>query len=114
MGGRVVDCARLESVYTERYRGFESPPIRQFLVSITDAAVAISLTKIAEESKTGESKNLGGISLMDWEKIQVSCPSRPLSSASRGNPLISVLLGGAMAIRRSSAIFHPWDFFSFE
>ncbi len=29
MGGRVVDCARLESVYTERYRGFESPPIRQ-------------------------------------------------------------------------------------
>ncbi len=28
MGGRVVDCARLESVYTERYRGFESPPIR--------------------------------------------------------------------------------------
>ena len=29
MGGRVVDCARLESVYTARYRGFESPPIRQ-------------------------------------------------------------------------------------
>ena len=29
MGGRVVDCARLESVYTERYRGFESLPIRQ-------------------------------------------------------------------------------------
>ncbi len=28
MGGRVVDCARLESVCTERYRGFESPPIR--------------------------------------------------------------------------------------
>ena len=25
----MVDCARLESVYTERYRGFESPPIRQ-------------------------------------------------------------------------------------
>ena len=32
MGGRVVDCARLESVYTERYRGFESPPIRQHSV----------------------------------------------------------------------------------
>ena len=29
MGGRVVECARLESVYTARYRGFESPPIRQ-------------------------------------------------------------------------------------
>ena len=29
MGGRVVDCARLESVYTARYRGFESLPIRQ-------------------------------------------------------------------------------------
>ena len=72
MGGRVVDCARLESVYTERYRGFESPPIRQFLVSITDAGVTISLTKIAEGSKTGESKNLAGISLMDWEKIQAS------------------------------------------
>ena len=55
MGGRVVDCARLESVYTERYRGFESPPIRQVLVSITDAGVAISLTKIAEEANTGES-----------------------------------------------------------
>ena len=32
MGGRVVDCARLESVYTERYRGFESPPIRSLSV----------------------------------------------------------------------------------
>ncbi len=32
MGGRVVECARLESVYTERYRGFESPPIRQKFV----------------------------------------------------------------------------------
>jgi hypothetical protein len=30
MGDRVVDCARLESVCTERYRGFESRPIRQF------------------------------------------------------------------------------------
>ena len=28
MGDRVVDCARLESVCTARYRGFESPPIR--------------------------------------------------------------------------------------
>ncbi len=72
MGGRVVDCARLESVYTERYRGFESPPIRQFLVSITDAAVAISLTKFSEGSKAGGFKNLGGIALMDWEKIQAS------------------------------------------
>ena len=32
MGGRVVDCARLESVYTARYRGFESPPIRSPIV----------------------------------------------------------------------------------
>lgn len=72
MGGRVVDCARLESVYTERYRGFESPPIRQFLVSITDAAVAISLTKFSEGSKAVGFKNLGGIALMDWEKIQAS------------------------------------------
>ena len=72
MGGRVVDCARLESVYTERYRGFESPPIRQFLVLITDAGVVISLTKISERSKTGGFKNLAGIALMDWEKIQSS------------------------------------------
>ena len=28
MGGRVVDCARLESVYAARHPGFESPPIR--------------------------------------------------------------------------------------
>ena len=28
-GGRVVECARLESAYTARYRGFESPPLRQ-------------------------------------------------------------------------------------
>ena len=35
MGGRVVDCARLESVYTERYRGFESPPIRQNVCTTT-------------------------------------------------------------------------------
>lgn len=28
MGDRVVDCARLESVCTARYQGFESPPIR--------------------------------------------------------------------------------------
>ena len=28
MGDRVVDCARLESVCTARYRGFESRPIR--------------------------------------------------------------------------------------
>ena len=56
----------------ESYRGFESPPIRQFLVLITDAGVVISLTKISERSKTGGSKNLGGISLMDWDKIQAS------------------------------------------
>jgi hypothetical protein len=31
MGARAVDWARLESVCTERYRGFESRPIRQFL-----------------------------------------------------------------------------------
>jgi hypothetical protein len=30
MGDRAVYCARLESVCTERYRGFESPPIRGF------------------------------------------------------------------------------------
>ena len=29
-GGRVVECARLESAYTARYRGFESPPLRHF------------------------------------------------------------------------------------
>ena len=29
----MVDCARLESVYTERYRGFESPPIRSFRIN---------------------------------------------------------------------------------
>jgi tetratricopeptide (TPR) repeat protein len=29
MGDRAVDCARLESVCTARYQGFESPPIRQ-------------------------------------------------------------------------------------
>src|SRR3954469_15552137 len=28
MGDRAVYCARLESVCTARYRGFESPPIR--------------------------------------------------------------------------------------
>ena len=28
-GGRAVEGARLESVYTETYRGFESPPLRQ-------------------------------------------------------------------------------------
>ena len=31
MGDRAVYCARLESVCTERYRGFESPPIRVYL-----------------------------------------------------------------------------------
>lgn len=56
MGGRVVDCARLESVYTERYRGFESPLIRQFIVSITGAAVAISLTKISKKTKSEDPK----------------------------------------------------------
>ena len=30
MGDRAVYCARLESVCTARYRGFESPPIRHF------------------------------------------------------------------------------------
>ena len=28
-GGRVVDCARLESVCTAMYRGFESLPVRR-------------------------------------------------------------------------------------
>src|SRR5688500_1416024 len=28
MGGRVVDCARLESVCSSMYRGLESPPLR--------------------------------------------------------------------------------------
>lgn len=28
-GGRVVEGARLESVYTETYRGFKSLPLRQ-------------------------------------------------------------------------------------
>ena len=28
----MVECARLESVYTARYRGFESLPLRQFEV----------------------------------------------------------------------------------
>lgn len=32
MGDRVVDCARLESVCTARYQGFESPPIRVLLL----------------------------------------------------------------------------------
>jgi hypothetical protein len=31
MGARAVDWARLESVCTERYRGFESRPIRRFI-----------------------------------------------------------------------------------
>src|SRR6266513_2555318 len=50
MGDRAVYCARLESVCTERYRGFESPPIRHlysatatlenlnFLAQLRDAA----------------------------------------------------------------------------
>ncbi len=29
-GGRVVECARLESVCRETYRGFESLPLRHF------------------------------------------------------------------------------------
>jgi hypothetical protein len=33
MGARAVDWARLESVCTERYRGFESRPIRHSSVS---------------------------------------------------------------------------------
>jgi hypothetical protein len=32
MGARAVDWARLESVCTARYRGFESLPIRQRLI----------------------------------------------------------------------------------
>jgi hypothetical protein len=34
MGDRAVYCARLESVCTARYRGFESPPIRQLFSAI--------------------------------------------------------------------------------
>jgi hypothetical protein len=32
MGARAVDWARLESVCTARYRGFESLPIRQWFI----------------------------------------------------------------------------------
>ena len=40
MGGRVVDCARLESVYAARHPGFESPPIRQrFLFNATARSI---------------------------------------------------------------------------
>jgi hypothetical protein len=42
-GGRVVECARLESAYTARYRGFESPPLRHF--ARRSAGVARSETK---------------------------------------------------------------------
>jgi hypothetical protein len=35
MGARAVDWARLESVCTARYRGFESLPIREHLVPKT-------------------------------------------------------------------------------
>ena len=34
MGGRVVDCARLESVYAARHPGFESPPIRHLALGL--------------------------------------------------------------------------------
>jgi hypothetical protein len=40
MGGRVVDCARLESVYAARHPGFESPPIRHFLPGLSVARLA--------------------------------------------------------------------------
>ena len=45
MGGRVVDCARLESVYAARHPGFESPPIRQrFHFNATARAIGQCLT----------------------------------------------------------------------
>ena len=45
MGARAVDWARLESVCTERYRGFESRPIRLFtkLLRTKDPGNALEL-----------------------------------------------------------------------
>jgi hypothetical protein len=43
MGARVVDWARLESVCTARYRGFESLPIRQCFVIVIERNRPLSL-----------------------------------------------------------------------
>ncbi len=45
MGDRVVDCARLESVCTARYPGFESPPIRQFFFAAGRLARSVELVR---------------------------------------------------------------------
>jgi hypothetical protein len=54
MGARAVDWARLESVCTERYRGFESRPIRHYGISpLTTGCYAGStarLPKLADAS----------------------------------------------------------------
>ena len=42
MGDRAVDCARLESVCTERYRGFESPPIRFILALLLGIVIVLN------------------------------------------------------------------------
>ena len=46
MGGRVVECARLESVCAAMHRGFESLPIRHF------AAGELETSRRDEERRT--------------------------------------------------------------
>jgi hypothetical protein len=46
MGARAVDWARLESVCTERYRGFESRPIRMLFVLRDLYRVIVRLPKM--------------------------------------------------------------------
>ncbi|GEM_PF-1404072 len=48
MGDRVVDCARLESVCTARYQGFESPPIRHLLGVFVAVLLSVTTTFAAE------------------------------------------------------------------
>ena len=51
----MAECARLESGYTARYRGFESLPLRKIMseVNIFYARGATRLRVLREDSKAG-------------------------------------------------------------
>ena len=61
-GGRVVDCARLESVCTSRYRGFESPPARVVPMRVHALACVVNRFERSSAVSRSESYTINAIS----------------------------------------------------
>src|SRR5882724_12622093 len=60
-GGRAAEGARLESVYTETYRGFESHPLRQRCVTGSTDSGELAERLKAPDSKSGVPARVSGV-----------------------------------------------------